>query len=553
MIKYKTDSFLKTCHELFHDMFDYSKTEYVNKTTKVKIICKKHDFEFSQIPDSHIRGFSGCKLCSLEKLKNTNLEKYGHEFAIQNKETKDKSKKTNLEKYGHEFPTQNSEVREKTKSTNLEKYGCEYVSQLPEFKDKMLNTIKITNLEKYGTECCFGNKSVRKSRADTMIKRYNTTFPLSNPDIKQKLFDTNMKKYGVKCVLSIPTLYNKTLETRKFKTKQDYISKLPSNFILTKFDYKSTVCLFDTITQQTLELPFQAFYLRIKNNINLYESSPSTSVSENEVYDFIKQYVECEQSNRSILNGKELDIFISSRNMAIEFNGLYWHSELHKSNNYHLNKTEECEKLGIQLIHIFEDDWLYKQDIVKSRLKSLLGISDRRIFARKCEIKELDSKTSKQFLEENHIQGNVNSKYRYGLFDKDNLVAVMTFGNSRFEKDELELHRFANKLNCNVIGGASKLFKHFLKQNISSSIISYANRSWSLGKLYETLCFKLIGKTKPNYSYVINGSRLDRFKYRKSELVKQGFDPSMTEVEIMNERKYYRIFDSGSLKYKYVI
>ena len=181
-----------------------------------------------------------------------------------------------------------------------------------------------------------------------------------------------------------------------------------------------------------------------------------------------------------------------------------------------------------------------------------MGLSDKKVFARKTIIKELDSKTTKQFLEENHIQGGqINSKYRYGLYYKEELVACMTFGQSRFEFGKLELHRFANKLNTNVIGGASKLFKHFLKLNISKEIISYADRSWSKGKLYETLGFKLISTTKPNYSYVIDNCREQRFKFRKSELIKHGFDSSKTEVEIMNSRGYYRIFDSGSLKYQF--
>jgi hypothetical protein len=127
----------------------------------------------------------------------------------------------------------------------------------------------------------------------------------------------------------------------------------------------------------------------------------------------------------------------------------------------------------------------------------------------------------------------------------------MTFGNSRFEKDKIELLRFCNKLNTSVVGGASKLFKHYIKNNVFKEIISYADRSWSNGELYKNLKFIFDGKTKPNYYYVNKNIRDNRFKYRKTELIKQGYDSNKTEHEIMLDRKIYRIYDSGSLKYSY--
>jgi hypothetical protein len=169
----------------------------------------------------------------------------------------------------------------------------------------------------------------------------------------------------------------------------------------------------------------------------------------------------------------------------------------------------------------------------------------------------LGSEETKTFLEENHLQGGgPNSKYRYGLFFENELVAVMTFGASRFEKNKMELHRFANKLGSNVIGGASKLFKHFLNIVKPTEVISYADRSWTMnnGKsVYEQLGFKLVGKTCVNYYYIKNKKREDRFKFRKSELVKKGFSANMTEVEIMKDQKIFRIYDSGNLKLVYKI
>ena len=260
-------------------------------------------------------------------------------------------------------------------------------------------------------------------------------------------------------------------------------------------------------------------------------------------------------NDRKILKGKELDVYIPSHNLAIEFDGLYWHSEKYVDSNYHLNKTLECEKQGIQLIHIFEDEWLYKKDIVKSRIKNILGLTENKIYGRKTLIKEISSKESKEFLENNHIQGNVNSKIKLGLYYNDELVSVMTLGLLRKSLGTssvdgyYELLRFCNKLNTIVIGGADKLLKYFIKTYQPKQIISYADRRWSLGNLYEKLGFDFTHNSKPSYWYINGFNREYRFKYRKDVLVKEGYDSSKTEHQIMLDRGVYRIYDCGTKKY----
>ena len=261
-------------------------------------------------------------------------------------------------------------------------------------------------------------------------------------------------------------------------------------------------------------------------------------------------------NDRQIIGPLEIDAFIPFEDIGIEYDGLYWHSSKKVDKNYHLMKTELCEKQGIKLIHIFEDEWLYKQDIVKSRLKTILGMIEKRIYARKCTISEVSSKECKVFLEKNHIQGNVNGKYRYGLYYNGKLVSLMVFGSMRkslgsVSKDDCyELLRFCNKINTTVVGGASKLLKHFIKQHNPKEIISYCDRRWSQGNMYEKLGFTLDHISKPNYFYIVNGKRENRFKYRKSELVKQGFDKDKTEEEIMESRGIRKIYDCGTKVYK---
>jgi hypothetical protein len=218
-----------------------------------------------------------------------------------------------------------------------------------------------------------------------------------------------------------------------------------------------------------------------------------------------------------------------------------------------------CEKNNIKLIHIYEDDWMFKQEIVKSRILNLLMKTPNKIMARKCKVKEItDNKLVKDFLEKNHIQGFVGSQIKLGLYHENELISIMTFGKIRksmgqkSKEKTYEMLRFCNKLNTVVIGGASKLFQFFIKNYDPVEIVSYADRSWSQGNLYKQLNFVYQYKTQPNYYYILNGIRKYRFLFRKDILVKQGYDRNKTEHEIMLERKIYRIYNSGNLKYVWI-
>jgi hypothetical protein len=209
------------------------------------------------------------------------------------------------------------------------------------------------------------------------------------------------------------------------------------------------------------------------------------------------------------------------------------------------------------LIHIFEYDFDFKNDIVSSIVKNAINLSDK-IFARKTIIKKIkDKSVVKDFLTKNHLQGFVNTNINYGLYYNDELVSLMTFMKTRKvlnkngDENEYELIRFCNKLNTTVIGGASKLFNKFLNEYEPSSVLSYCDLSWGTGVLYENLGFINDGDTKPNYFYVINGKKENRINYQKHKLVKQGYDPNLTESQIMNGLGYYRIYNCGNRKYLY--
>jgi hypothetical protein len=187
-----------------------------------------------------------------------------------------------------------------------------------------------------------------------------------------------------------------------------------------------------------------------------------------------------------------------------------------------------------------------------------LGKTSNKIYGRKTEVKEItDNKLVRNFLETNHLQGFIGSKVKLGLFFNDELVSLMTFGKRRVamgkkstNDGEFELLRFCNKLNTNVLGGASKLFKYFKNNYNPKEITTYADRSHSIGGLYKQLGFDFIGTTTTNYYYIIDGIRYHRFNFRKDKLIKEGFDPNKTEHQIMIDRKIFRIYDSGNLKYE---
>ena len=190
-------------------------------------------------------------------------------------------------------------------------------------------------------------------------------------------------------------------------------------------------------------------------------------------------------------------------------------------------------------------------------IKNQLNIYNTKIYARKCKIKLIDNKVAREFLDKNHLQGKCPVSINYGLFYNNELVSLMSFGTSRHfignGKSEYELLRFCNKINTNVIGGASKLFKHFINTHKPQEIISYADRRWSRGNLYDVLGFEKYNESKPNYFYVIKAERKNRFNFRKSILMKKyGCPETMSEHEFCLSQKWYRIYDCGCLCYRWL-
>jgi len=354
--------------------------------------------------------------------------------------------------------------------------------------------------------------------------KYGCEYYSQHPDRNDKVKKTSIKKYGV-------DHYSKTDE---FKEKIKDTN-------LEKFGYISSNNFKDKSIKKNLEKIYT-----ICNPIG-----SSSSIKEKMLLEYITSVYPGEIIN-TYRDKLEIDIYLPELKIGFEFNGLYWHSDKYKEKRYHLNKTNHFKDKGIRIIHIWEDDWDQKSLIIKSQIKNWIGLTTKRIYARKCIISEISTTQSVDFLNDNHIQGRDRSSKKIGLFIDTKLVSVMTFnkleGRKSLQVGEWNLSRFCNLLDTQIVGGSSKLLSYFMKKYNPSRIISYADKDWSVGGLYYNIGFTNINESIPDYKYVVNGVRSHKQNFKKSKLGIEGM--SITENDHMNKLGHYRIWDCGKIKFE---
>ena len=324
---------------------------------------------------------------------------------------------------------------------------------------------------------------------------------------------------------------------------------------ITAYDYKllySGKIMNDTLSLKTGE----RLMMHNINGDTITKGSSKPELEIGELLDSLKiSYI---KNNRTILNGKEIDFIIEDMKVGIEFNGNIHHTEFFggKDKSYHLNKTRGANANGYKLIHIFSDEWENNKDIVLNKLTHILSKNDGfRIGARKCILKEIPTFLKNDFLNTYHIQGEDNSNVKLGAFYNDILVGVMTFKKCN---DGIELSRFATNYYYNISGLGSKLLKFYIKNYSPTKIISFADRRWTLDSsdnLYIKLGFKLTNILSPDYKYynrkINNHKRFHKFGFRKKILIKKyNLNPNLTELEMIKELGYDRIWDCGLFKYE---
>jgi hypothetical protein len=280
-------------------------------------------------------------------------------------------------------------------------------------------------------------------------------------------------------------------------------------------------------------------------------NSRKSSKQEKSVAKFIEKLGFATKSDRKILNGKELDILIEGLDIAIEYCGIYWHSEIHLNKNYHKEKYTKCLEQGIKLITIFSDEWRHRRPQVESMLRTNLG-KNKRVYGRDCQFKPIEKTEGKKFVNDCHIQElNRASSHNFGLYYKDELVSVMLFDRHPRDNNKLTLSRFCTKYGISVVGGASKLFKNSLNYLPNKDIYTWSDNRWSNGFLYNTLGFTLIKELPIDYSYVHNrnpNKRIPKQKMKKSNI---NCPKDITEKAFLENLGYYRIWDCGKKSWLY--
>ena len=518
------------------------KIEHLTKGSSAKILAKceicnnKKEISYKEYNIIFGRGgfFTCSRKCGIIKTKLTNLERYGVENI--STVTRNKAKETCFQRYGVSDAMKSDVIKDKFKKTCLERYGVDHISKLDSVKDK----IKETNLERYGVEHSSKSEYIKIKVKNTNIERYGVYAPSKSKPILDKMKETCFQRYGVD----------------NWKKSENYF--LINNIGNTNgfLYYKNNgISLFNCDKGHIFEIHSDNYHARTKNNILLCTIcnpiGDLKSIKEKDLYNDIKN-IYSGKIISSYRDGLEIDIYLPDLKLGFEFNGLYYHSDKFKNKNYHLNKTNHFKDKGIHIIHIWEDDWTFKQDIVKSQIKNLIGINEEKIFARKCTVKEItDSKLTRQFLDANHIQGHVNSSIKLGLYHNDELVSIMTFdsfeGRKKMEEGGYNLSRFCNVINTNVVGGASKLLSYFIKNYSPTRIVSYADKDWSIGQLYYTLGFTNISKSKPDYKYIVNNKRVHKSRYKKSKL-----KTTLTEAKQMELNGINKIYDCSKIKFELI-
>ena len=494
----------------------------LSKGSKVLVIvkCDYCGFEKSLVYKDYYKNISSNRRyacsskCAVLKSKETNLDKYGVDNPMKCEQFKNKGKETNIERYGVEYSSQSNFIKDKIRKTNLERYGVDNPMKSAIFINKM----KDVNLEKYGVTCT-----------------------LHSVGGKVKTIKSNLENHGGHNTTS--EIFRKN--NFKISNNSNYIKYLNNSISLFKCDYEQ---------EHNFSISSDTFSRRNKSNISLCTVcnpiGDSKSIKEKDLQDYIQRVYNGEiiSSYRDVL---EIDIYLPELKIGFEFNGLYWHSDKYKEKNYHLDKTNYFKDKGIRIIHIWEDDWTFKKDIVKSQISNILNLNTKKIFARKCIVREITcAKLTKQFLEYNHIQGMVNSSIKLGLYYGEELVSIMIFdsfeGRKKMEKGGYNLSRFCNKIGINVVGGASKLLSSFIKNYDVKTIVSYADKDWSIGKLYYTLGFNNISESKPDYKYIVGYKRVHKSRYKKSKL-----NTTLTESKQMKKDGFLKVYDCGKIKFEY--
>lgn len=472
------------------------------------------------------------------------------------------------ERYSKESnPENHAALIAKMEHTMLERYG---VKNALSTEGKKLFNIEQKMLDKYGVTHPSKSAEIMAKRDQTNLERYGFTQPLNVPEIREKAQKTLLEKYGVdNYAKSVDFLKQVITDPEKAEICAEFRSD-PIRFVESHFSDGHKPTLVELAEMCGIRDSSIGWILDQVGHPDIVTYTYSRM--EDELYEFLRSFLgddaKIERNTFKIITPYELDLYLPEYEFAIECNPTITHNSTipgwgindePKSPAYHMMKTELCDQSGVFLFHIFGYEWSHHSDIIKSMIRNILNKSLYKLYARNTQVKEISDKEAMDFLNANHRQGGAHSKIRLGLFHQDELVSLMTF--SRMRKtigtgkadlsDCYELVRFCNKLNTNVVGGASKLFQYFMKNYNPIEIRSFSDRAHTKGNLYPTLGFQFDHTSDPGYMWV--DLKTDRGYARNNSQKKnikkflndESIDLNKTEVQIMQEHNFVQVFDSG--------
>lgn len=434
---------------------------------------------------------------------------------------------TNLERYGSKNPMGNAEIRKRFAATMIANHGTEHALQSPKFLAKARATTK----KNYGVEHSLQSEEVRQRAKRTLMANYDVDNPLKSSTIRKKIADNNKERFG----RAHHKQKNIPIETLQILEDPNLLQEaLGDNSVSSVAE---SLCV-DITT-----------FLKYWHRHGLPAFSQSSY--ENEIAAFLDTIgVSYRRNVRKLIPKFEIDFYIESHNLAIEFNGIYWHSSKFVDKDYHRKKYEACRDSGVRLLMINEDEWKERKGAWKSRLANILGKSKKGLAARKLDIRVIDQPTMNEFCNRHHVQGpTTGSTYCVGAFSDAILVAVMAFGSQRTSRD-IELTRFCSDED-NHVGLFSKMFAFAVREQKYTSVLSFADLRHSNGDVYNNNGFQLVNEITPNYRYVWKNRTYHKGMFTKKR-ISERFDLDMsvmTEREAMEHLGIPRIYDCGKLKF----
>jgi len=393
------------------------------------------------------------------------------------------------------------------------------------------------------------NEEIKKKFKNSLIKTYGVDSPMKSTEIKDNCQKAIIKKYGVSNINDIPHVIENRIKSSENGTATNIkrmLNKITDdNIIFIKHDYNSNLYHFHCKTcNDDFSISNKLLISRIVNKYKICTKCNKlksySSILDNIILMLKKHNINYILNNRTILHGKEIDIYLPDFKLGIEIDGLFWHSEKFKNKHYHLNKTILSKENDVKLIHIFEDEIINKYDCILNLIKSKLDILEIEINASDCNIKKIiDIDLINNFFKTNHLLGCTTSTLNFGLYYNKELISIMSLINKN--ADNYKIIRFANKLNYKINKAEENIISYFIDNYNPKSIIYYSNRRYDDEDQYIKLGFNLIKKIKPNYFYF------------ETNEINRMFRSPKNKIRYEKIKSIYKIYDCGANKYELIL